>query len=67
MNDKSNASSGPYEFKYYIKITHSIIKYKKDRHTFMELRKEYKVTIILPWMNKQTSTDKVILTQLNVP
>lgn len=33
----------------------------------MILREEYKVTIIFPRMTKQTTTDKVILTQLNVP
>jgi len=66
MNDKSNASPGPYEFNSCIKIT-PIIRYIKDRHTFMILREEYKVTIIFPRMTKQTTTDKVILTQLNVP
>jgi len=35
-NDKSNASPCPYEFKNCIKIT-PIIRYIKDRHTFMNI------------------------------
>jgi len=36
MNGKSNASPGPYEFNNCIKIT-PIIRYIKDRHTFMNI------------------------------